>query len=430
LDNADKNAPAVNITSPANGATVSGTITLTATASDDVQVLKVEFYVDGVKIGEDTTAPYTASWNSANTTNGAHNIMAKAYDSSNVGVDDDTAVTVTGGLVDTAAPTVNITAPANGSQVYETFTISATAADNFGVTRVEFSVDGVLKCTDTEAPYTCDYNATGEAEGTTHALKAVAFDAAGNFGTDNDTSVTVAPFQCQTFTAVNSAHVAAGRAEYFTQYTLQYAKTIGSEEDLGQSTQYYDATSTVSETRAGYFVKGNCPVNPDPDPDPDPDPSDTTAPSVNVTAPLADVAAGSITITASASDNVGVTKVEFYANGSLIATDTSAPYSTSYTAAVGTLAIKAIAYDAAGNTATDNDTSITVTGSFTCKTYTAKNTEHVAAGRAVAYTQYYTQYAKTVGSGESLGMLGSTWYSATTSVKETAPGYFEKGTCN
>jgi len=60
-----------------------------------------------------------------------------------------------GGAGDSVAPTVSITSPANGAIVARrsTITITATASDNVGVTRVEFLVDGALQCTDTTAPY-------------------------------------------------------------------------------------------------------------------------------------------------------------------------------------------------------------------------------------------------------------------------------------
>lgn len=58
----------------------SGTITLSATASDNVAVTNVEFYVDGVLKGNDATAPYSMSLNSATLSNGAHSLTAKAFD--------------------------------------------------------------------------------------------------------------------------------------------------------------------------------------------------------------------------------------------------------------------------------------------------------------------------------------------------------------
>ncbi|MGI5238175.1 polysaccharide deacetylase family protein [Dactylosporangium sp. CA-139066] len=67
----------VTLTSPANGATVSGTQQIAATASADV--VGVKFAVDGVDLGaEDTTAPFTASWDTTKATNAAHTVTATA----------------------------------------------------------------------------------------------------------------------------------------------------------------------------------------------------------------------------------------------------------------------------------------------------------------------------------------------------------------
>ena len=64
----------------------SGTITFNATASDNVGVTKVEFYVDGVLKGTDTTSPYSMTLDSTTLTNGSHTLTGKAYDAAgNVG---------------------------------------------------------------------------------------------------------------------------------------------------------------------------------------------------------------------------------------------------------------------------------------------------------------------------------------------------------
>jgi glucose/arabinose dehydrogenase/PKD repeat protein len=76
---ADK-PPTISLTSPAAG-TVSGTVTLKATASDDVGVSGVQFLVDGAPFGaEDTTAPYEIPWPSTAVANGTHKISARARD--------------------------------------------------------------------------------------------------------------------------------------------------------------------------------------------------------------------------------------------------------------------------------------------------------------------------------------------------------------
>src|SRR3989344_3567658 len=82
----DTTLPTISITSPASGATVSGTTNINATASDNIGVTKVEFYVDGVLKSTDTTSPYSYSWDTTNggahACNGAHthSLTAKAYD--------------------------------------------------------------------------------------------------------------------------------------------------------------------------------------------------------------------------------------------------------------------------------------------------------------------------------------------------------------
>ena len=63
-----------------------GTLTFSATASDNVGVTKVEFYVDGVLKGTDTTSPYSMTLDSTTLANGSHTLTAKAYDAAgNVG---------------------------------------------------------------------------------------------------------------------------------------------------------------------------------------------------------------------------------------------------------------------------------------------------------------------------------------------------------
>jgi immune inhibitor A len=74
--------PSVTITNPADRDTVSGGVTVAASASDDVGVTQVEFFVDGVSIGLDTEAPYETAWDSTTVGDGAHTITATATDTS------------------------------------------------------------------------------------------------------------------------------------------------------------------------------------------------------------------------------------------------------------------------------------------------------------------------------------------------------------
>jgi hypothetical protein len=77
----DVTVPVVSITAPAAGATVSGTINFSATASDNVGVTGVEFKRGGVNIApEDTTAPYTVAWDTRLAAQGVHTLTAVAWD--------------------------------------------------------------------------------------------------------------------------------------------------------------------------------------------------------------------------------------------------------------------------------------------------------------------------------------------------------------
>src|SRR2546427_5863035 len=78
---ADTTPPTVSITSPTGGSTVSATITVSGTASDNVGVAGVQFKLDGANLGaEDTASPYSVSWNTTTATNGSHTLTAVARD--------------------------------------------------------------------------------------------------------------------------------------------------------------------------------------------------------------------------------------------------------------------------------------------------------------------------------------------------------------
>ena len=97
----DTTFPAVAMTAPANGATVSGSVSVSANASDNVAVVGVQFLLDGVALGaEDTTSPYSISWNTATATNGTHSVSARARDAAG----NQTTATAVSVTVSNAAP--------------------------------------------------------------------------------------------------------------------------------------------------------------------------------------------------------------------------------------------------------------------------------------------------------------------------------------
>jgi kumamolisin len=79
LTQTSPDVPSVNITSPTNGSTVSGILTIAATASDAMGIAHVDFYVDSTLIASVTKAPYTASLNTSTLTNGTHSLSAIAF---------------------------------------------------------------------------------------------------------------------------------------------------------------------------------------------------------------------------------------------------------------------------------------------------------------------------------------------------------------
>lgn len=90
----DKQAPTVSIVSPAQGATVSGSVKVGAEAKDNVGVSKVMFYANGREIGTAAAAPFEINWDTAALSDGTYSLVANAYDATgNVGKS--TAVQVT-----------------------------------------------------------------------------------------------------------------------------------------------------------------------------------------------------------------------------------------------------------------------------------------------------------------------------------------------
>src|SRR5947208_658676 len=182
--------PTVSITSPVSGATVGGTTSVTASASDTVGVVGVQFLLDGANLGvEDAAAPYSVSWNTTTASNGSHTLTAVARDAAGNRTTS-AAVTVTV-FNDTTPPTVSITSPVSGATVGGTTSVTANASDNVGVVGVQFLFDGAnLGAEDTTAPYSVSWNTTTASNGS-HTLTAVARDAAGNRTTSAPVTVTV-----------------------------------------------------------------------------------------------------------------------------------------------------------------------------------------------------------------------------------------------
>ena len=101
----DNTPPTVTMTAPANGATLSGIAeTVSANASDNVGVAKVEFYLNTTTLLATVTAsPYSFNWNTATVANGTYTLTARVYDNAgNSGTSNSVIVTVTNSIASIA----------------------------------------------------------------------------------------------------------------------------------------------------------------------------------------------------------------------------------------------------------------------------------------------------------------------------------------
>lgn len=210
--------PTVMVTGPADGASVSGTVAVqaSATPSPGATVTAVQFLLDGQPLGSPVTAaPYSYNWTVGNTALGSHTLSARVTDSNgNVATAQPITVTVVsgggGGGGDTTPPTVSITNPTAGQTVSGAQTVAASASDNVAVASVQFYLDGVALGTPvTSAPYAINWDTTLASNGT-HVLTAKATDTSGNVGTSSPVTVTVqnpgSPMTCFVMQADVSVH--------------------------------------------------------------------------------------------------------------------------------------------------------------------------------------------------------------------------------
>lgn len=373
--------PSVNITSPANnvvfGVPANATINATATDSDG-SVTKVEFYDGATLISTDNSAPYSATWSSSAI--GVHRIIAKAFDDDNEWNSMEIIVNVNTGT--NQPPVTNITDPANGATFTfpSTFLFQANASDPDGsISNVEFYVDNVFQIADVTSPYAV---LLGAVQPGTHTLTVKAIDNLGAATTSLPITITmggsnlpptctmVSPTNGATFTAPAVITVQANASDsdgtitrvdfyengnvvaidavapYFYQtlslpagtYTFQ-AKAF---DNAGATTFSNIITVTVTTV-------GNQP------------------PVVNISSPAngaSFTAPANTNVTANASDPDGsISKVEFYANNMLFATDIVSPYTVGWTnVQAGNYALTAKAFDNNNATTTSAAVNVIVTG--------------------------------------------------------------------
>ena len=390
---ADTTPPTITMTAPGNGATVSGSVTVAANASDNVGVTSVQFELDGANLGAPLTdSPYSISWDSTSVSNGSHTLTAVARDAAG---NQTTAAPVTvtvsnngGGGGDSTPPTVSMTAPANGSNVSGSITVSADASDNVGVVGVQFMLDGApLGPEKTSAPYSVVWDTTTASNGG-HTLTAVARDAAGNKGTAAPVTVSVSnsvgdttPPTVNMTAPVNGADVSgnitvsADASDNVGVVGVQFeldGSPLGAEETNAPYSVAWDSTTAANGshtlTAVARDAAGNKGTATPVTVTVSNSTSDTTPPTVNMTAPTNGAAvSGRATVSADASDNVGVVGVQFELDGAPLGAElTHSPYSISWdstTTSNGSHSLTAVARDAAGNKSTATPVTVSVSNS-------------------------------------------------------------------
>jgi len=97
----DSKMPSLTITSPTNGQTVSGNIAISADAKSSFGVKKVEFFIDGVSVGEDDSSPYSINYNATYLSSTSHQLSAIVIDNKGLKFKDTISINV---IKDTTPP--------------------------------------------------------------------------------------------------------------------------------------------------------------------------------------------------------------------------------------------------------------------------------------------------------------------------------------
>ncbi len=180
----DLSAPVVSIGSPGNNSTVSGWVSVDASASDNVGVTHVDLLVNGVLVATDNASPYAFSWDSTKVADGAAQLVAYAYDAAGNYSASPVVMLNVKNAVDTTPPTVTITSPINGSKVSTKVLIIAEAKDNIAVANTSLYIDGMLATTVTGGSLSYNWNMRRVSAGT-HTISVKAVDTSGNAATSS-----------------------------------------------------------------------------------------------------------------------------------------------------------------------------------------------------------------------------------------------------
>lgn len=348
--------PVASITSPSSGATVTGTAIVSATASDDTGVTKVEFLLDGALQSTDTTAPYEWSWNTTSASNASHTLVARAWDAagntgsfsvtvtvSNGGGGTPTSADVSGWKVTQANATYEYVLPAGTTIPGDGYLVIARSADRaafeshwgttLGPDTTFVNSGGAMPVLNGDEVYSL-VNGTGAAvDGPSPAI------AAGQ-------NLQRADPCSSAWTALDDSAATPGSGGGAGCSGGVKLNEIG--DASGTGNYIYEFIELHNDSGAA---------------------SDTNPPSVSITTPTSGaIVSGTVTVSALAFDDVGVTSVDFLLDGVVQASDSTAPYEWSWNTTAssnGSYALSARAHDAATNSAVSAPISVSVNNDVT-----------------------------------------------------------------
>lgn len=172
--------PVISVSSPTDGATVSNTFPVVASATGN-EIQKVDFYVGSALKGT-VAAPndgtnYKASIDSKTLTNGTHSVVAEATDKTGQKSQGSVKVNV----INDSQTTLSIISPASGTTVTKTFSVIAASNVPTG-TKIQFLVDnlgkGSLTAPNDGANYKFTHNSLNLPNGT-HEIKVQTYSSTG-----------------------------------------------------------------------------------------------------------------------------------------------------------------------------------------------------------------------------------------------------------
>jgi hypothetical protein len=190
----DQMAPIARLLFPLEGQILFGVVMVQVDASDDRQLDKVDFYIDGVlESSVDASSgisPYSYSWDTRSLApTSQHSLFFKAIDAAGNESNNDAVLFTVGGSLDTEPPNLVLLYPQEGDTLTGTVRVSVDVSDNVGVDRVEYYVDGGEVGTGfpndvaTGPPWSIDWDTNDWADGLQHTLYIRAVDSSENQST-------------------------------------------------------------------------------------------------------------------------------------------------------------------------------------------------------------------------------------------------------